>query len=132
VPRKPGNRRFSLERFGQGNGFPPVDAEPCAPAERCRLPGSDGPPCLPFLLPNCFKKRRRSLPCSRTAAASGAKHLGWCFGTWVGLLGVRTGKAPGALMTKDVFYISAESLLLLHLSAEGGCEKQRTGAGSRA
>lgn len=33
---------------------------------------------------------------------------------------------------KWVFYISAESLLLLHLSAEEGREQQRTGAGSRA
>lgn len=30
------------------------------------------------------------------------------------------------------FYISAESLLLLHLSAEEGREQQGTGAGSRA
>lgn len=35
-------------------------------------------------------------------------------------------------MTKNVFYISAESLLLFHLSAEEGCKQQRTGAGSRA
>lgn len=39
----------------------------------------------------------------------------------------------GSLMTKkNGFYISAESLLLLHLSAEEGCEQQGTGAGSRA
>lgn len=41
-------------------------------------------------------------------------------------------KLHGNFMTKNVFYISAESLSLLHLLAEEEWEQQRTGAGSRA
>lgn len=113
--------------------FSPVSATPCAPAERRQLPGGNRPLRLPFLRPNCSKKRCRSLPVSRTAAAPEAKRLGWCSRAWRGLLGVGAGNATGALMAKNgFFYISAESLLLLHLSAEEGCEQERTGAGSRA
>lgn len=36
------------------------------------------------------------------------------------------------MIKKKGFYISAESLLLFHLSAEERCEQQRAGAGSRA
>lgn len=106
----------------------------CMSAECCPLLGSATLQSL-ISLPKSLQEATQeiSFPFYRTTVAPGVKHLGCCFRTRAGLLGAAAGNAMGSLMTKKfVFYISAESLLLLHLSAEEGCEQQGTGAGSRA
>lgn len=127
--RKHGNSRFNPECFGEGNSFSLILVL-CIPAECCPLLGSATLQ-SPISPPKSLQSHT-SLPCSRPTAAPGVKHLGCCFRTSLGLLGFVAGNNRTFNDKKKGFYISAESLLLFHLSAEERCEQQRTGAGSRA